>query len=118
MTRRQNRVGRFGLLDDHAAPSAFYVAYRSRRCVLCNKEYVMEFVLTIVCPDKPGIVYAVSSFLVQHSGNILASQQFDDRLEDRFFMRVHFETHETDVTLDGLKRGFSWVAESFQMSWR
>jgi formyltetrahydrofolate deformylase len=78
----------------------------------------MEFVLTIVCPDKPGIVYAVSSFLVQHSGNILASQQFDDRLEDRFFMRVHFETHDPDVTLDGLKRGFSWVAESFQMSWR
>jgi formyltetrahydrofolate deformylase len=32
-----------------------------------------EYVLTLSCPDKPGIVYAVSSFLVQHSANILAS---------------------------------------------
>ena len=78
----------------------------------------MECVLTIVCPDKPGIVYAVSSFLVQHSGNILQSQQFDDRAERRFFMRVHFETLDPDVTADELKRGFSWVAESFQMTWR
>ncbi|MGH3742935.1 MAG: ACT domain-containing protein, partial [Micromonosporaceae bacterium] len=77
-----------------------------------------EFVLTIACPDKPGIVYAVSSFLVQHSANILASQQYDDRGEDRFFMRVHFEILDPDVTLDELRRGFSWVAESFQMTWR
>jgi formyltetrahydrofolate deformylase len=50
-----------------------------------------EYVLTIACPDRPGIVYAVSSFLVQHFGNIVDSQQFDDRIEQRFFMRVHFE---------------------------
>jgi formyltetrahydrofolate deformylase len=60
-----------------------------------------EFVLTIACPDRPGIVYAVSGFLVQHSGNIVDSAQFDDRLDDRFFMRVHFET------LDGLARAAS-----------
>ena len=33
-----------------------------------------EYVMTIVCPDRPGIVFAVSSFLVQHSANILQSQ--------------------------------------------
>ena len=49
-----------------------------------------EFVLTLSCPDKPGIVYAVSSFLVQHSGNILASQQYGESADGRFFMRVHF----------------------------
>ena len=37
-----------------------------------------EYVLTLSCPDKPGIVYAVSSFLVQHSANILASQQYGE----------------------------------------
>ena len=47
-----------------------------------------EYVLTIVCPDRPGIVFTVASFLVHSSANILESQQFDDRLEDRFFMRV------------------------------
>ncbi|MGH3729025.1 MAG: formyltetrahydrofolate deformylase [Micromonosporaceae bacterium] len=85
---------------------------------MARPDRTQEFILTIICPDKPGIVYAVSSFLVQHSGNILASQQYDDRGEDRFFMRVHFEILDPDVTLDELRRGFSWVAESFQMTWR
>ena len=49
-----------------------------------------EYVLTLSCPDKPGIVYAVSSFLVQHSANILASQQYGESPDGRFFMRVHF----------------------------
>lgn len=76
-----------------------------------------EFVLTIACPDRPGIVYAVSSFLVQHSGNIVDSAQFDDRLDDRFFMRVHFETLDAKVTLEQLREGFEDVAQSFQMTW-
>ncbi len=49
-----------------------------------------EFVLTLSCPDKPGIVYAVSSFLVQHSANIIASQQYGEPDGGLFFMRVHF----------------------------
>ena len=50
----------------------------------------LEFILTLSCPDKPGIVYAVSSFLVQHSANIIASQQYGTPDDGRFFMRVHF----------------------------
>jgi formyltetrahydrofolate deformylase len=83
-----------------------------------------EFVLTLSCPDKPGIVYAVSSFLVQHSGNILASQQYGEGAAageagpgGRFFMRVHFTVpEETDP--ESLQRGFTWVAESFHMDWQ
>lgn len=93
-----------------------------------------EYVLTLSCPDKPGIVYAVSSFLVQHSGNILASQQYGESPDGRFFMRVHF-TLPPVLTLAGpqqapqlplapqlrlaqLERDFSWVAEAFAMSWQ
>jgi len=43
-----------------------------------NAALGREYVLTLSCPDKPGIVYAVSSFLVQHSANILASQQYGE----------------------------------------
>ncbi|MQA26125.1 MAG: formyltetrahydrofolate deformylase [Micromonosporaceae bacterium] len=110
-----------GQLLTTPVPTSHSVAYRSLCCDIrndCSQGGVVECVLTIVCPDKPGIVYAVSSFLVQHSGNILASQQFDDRPERRFFMRVQFETLDPDVTLDELRHGFSWVAESFHMSWR
>jgi formyltetrahydrofolate deformylase len=77
-----------------------------------------EYVLTIVCPDRPGIVHAVSSFLVQHSGNIVESQQFDDRLDDRFFMRVRYEIHDHTVTLEALRRAFESVAASYSMTWQ
>jgi len=77
-----------------------------------------EFVLTLSCPDKPGIVYAVSSFLVQHSGNILASQQYGERPDGRFFMRVHFTVPPPGLPLADLERDFSWVAEAFHMSWQ
>ena len=94
-----------------------------------------EYVLTLFCPDKPGIVYAVSSFLVQHSANILASQQYGESPDARFFMRVHFtlppaetpagtpaETQAAPLApqlrLAQLERDFSWVAEAFQMSWQ
>jgi formyltetrahydrofolate deformylase len=76
-----------------------------------------EYVLTIACPDRPGIVYAVSSFLVQHFGNIVDSQQFDDRLEQRFFMRVHFEVLKPSMTLDHLEEAFETVATSYSMDW-
>jgi len=77
-----------------------------------------EFVLTLSCPDKPGIVYAVASFLVQHSANILASQQYGESPDGRFFMRVHFSVPPQGVPLAELERGFSWVAEAFHMSWQ
>ena len=77
-----------------------------------------EYVLTIVCPDRPGIVFAVSSFLVQHSGNILESQQFDDRLDEQFFMRVHFEIYRAADDLESLRAAFSSVADAYSMTWQ
>ena len=45
--------------------------------------------LTLSCPDRPGIVRAVAAYLYDAGGNILDSQQYADRTADRFFMRVH-----------------------------
>ncbi|MEO3938885.1 formyltetrahydrofolate deformylase [Dermatophilaceae bacterium Soc4.6] len=75
-----------------------------------------EYVLTVTCPDTPGIVYAVSSFLVQHGGNISQSQQFDDRLQDQFFMRVQFSVDNGLLT--DLREAFTRVADAFQMAWQ
>ena len=76
----------------------------------------LEFVLTLSCPDKPGIVYAVSSFLVQHSANIIDSQQYGEPDGGLFFMRVHFSVQQP-MAVGDLERDFTWVAESFHMSW-
>ncbi len=83
-----------------------------------SAERGREYVLTLSCPDKPGIVYAVSSFLVQHSANILASQQYGESPDGRFFMRVHFCLPPPSRPLADLERGFSWVAEAFHMAWQ
>jgi formyltetrahydrofolate deformylase len=83
-----------------------------------SAERGREYVLTLSCPDKPGIVYAVASFLVQHSGNILASQQYGESPDGRFFMRVHFTVPPPGLPLADLERDFSWVAEAFHMSWQ
>jgi formyltetrahydrofolate deformylase len=77
-----------------------------------------EYVLTLDCPDRPGIVHAVASFLVRSSANILESQQFDDRTEGRFFMRVLVELVDARVSLDELRDGFAAVARTWGMTWR
>jgi formyltetrahydrofolate deformylase len=77
-----------------------------------------EFVLTLSCPERAGLVHAVSSFLLTHSGDILQSQQFDDRLQNRFFMRVHFDVSDPATGLWELRQGFAQVAEAFQIDWQ
>jgi formyltetrahydrofolate deformylase len=80
-----------------------------------------EFVLTLSCPDRPGIVRAVAAYLYQAGCNVLDSQQFGDRMAEgsgRFFMRVHVETVlGTRVTFDSLHAGFVPVAAEFGMEW-
>ena len=73
-----------------------------------------DFVLVLSCPDRPGIVHAVSGFLVRHGGNIVESQQFGDRLSGRFFMRIDF-TVTASVDADGLRSDFAEVAGPFGM---
>ena len=51
-----------------------------------------EYVLTLSCPDRVGIVHAVAAYLHRAGCNVLDSQQFGDRIAGRFFMRVHVET--------------------------
>jgi formyltetrahydrofolate deformylase len=50
-----------------------------------------SYILTLTCPDRPGIVHAVSGFLMQHGGNIEEAAQVHDTDTQLFFMRVRFE---------------------------
>lgn len=49
-----------------------------------------DYVLTLDCPERPGIVNAVSGFLLQQGGDIRELKQFDDQRYGRCFLRVHF----------------------------
>jgi formyltetrahydrofolate deformylase len=81
-----------------------------------------EFVLTLSCRDKAGIVYAVSGLLYQAGCNIIDSQQFGDvghaDSTGLFFMRVHFEAPaHLDYTAT-LERLFTNVRQQFGMEAR
>ena len=77
-----------------------------------------EFVLTLSCPDRPGIVHSVSSFLLAAECNIEDSQQFCDRDSGTFFMRVHFSAAAAEPTLKSLTADFDVVAERLAMTWK
>ncbi|MDX2602915.1 formyltetrahydrofolate deformylase [Streptomyces caniscabiei] len=76
-----------------------------------------QYVLTLACPDKPGIVHAVSSYLFMTGGNIEDSQQFGDHDTGLFFMRVHFSA-DAPVNVDKLRASFAAIGDSFQMDWQ
>lgn len=52
-----------------------------------QKSYMLNYILTVTCPSKRGIIAAISGFLSKKSCNILDSSQFDD-LDTKFFLCV------------------------------
>ncbi len=72
-------------------------------------------ILTLACPDRPGIVARVSTFLFERGANILDAQQYDDQETGRFFMRVVFDPGQADT--ERLRADFEGVAEDFKMRW-
>jgi formyltetrahydrofolate deformylase len=76
---------------------------------------VPNYILTVACPTKRGIVAAIATYLAQNGCNITDSSQFDDALTGRFFMRVSFAS-ETGVELAALQAGFAETAQSFAMA--
>jgi len=73
-----------------------------------------ELVLSISCPDRRGIVAEVSCFLFERNCNILDSQQFGDRANGRFFLRIHCLS-EGGIDLAQLESEFASIAREFAM---
>ncbi|MCZ8187915.1 MAG: formyltetrahydrofolate deformylase [Beijerinckiaceae bacterium] len=74
-------------------------------------------VLRLSCPDRPGIVAAVSTFLFERGGNILDARQFDDLETDTFFMRVVFAPRNAPDAAGQLRTEFQNLAVRFGMQW-
>ena len=73
-----------------------------------------HLVLTLSCPDRPGIVHAVSGALARRGGNITESQQFGDPETGLFFMRV---TVLTRVPRSELEADLAELAGTYDMRW-
>ena len=77
-------------------------------------------ILLVRCPDRPGIVAAISSFLYRHGANILDFDQHTSEDEGGvYFTRLEFQTGQLDLPLEDLKNAFALdVARPFGMDWR
>jgi formyltetrahydrofolate deformylase len=75
-------------------------------------------VLLISCPDRKGLVAAISDFVFRHGGNILHADEHADESLNLFLMRVEFDSSEFDIDLAEFSTHFSPIADKFQMEWR
>jgi formyltetrahydrofolate deformylase len=73
------------------------------------------YILTLSCPDRTGIVHAVSGFWLERGGNIEEAAQYNDHDTGLFFMRVQLACAQ----VDGAALNAQWAvfAQTFQMQW-
>ena len=75
--------------------------------------------LLITCPDRPGIVAAVSEYLFENGANITESQQYStDPFGGTFFLRLEFHLDGLTDRAGGLAQRFAGLADRFSMRWR
>ena len=74
------------------------------------------YILTLSCPDRPGIVHAVSGFLLERGGNIEEAAQYNDPDTGLFFMRVQFGCDQH--SFEDLQSQLRAFAEPFRMDWK
>lgn len=75
-----------------------------------------SYILTLSCPDRLGLVHAVSGFLAQRGGNIEEAAQYNDLDTGLFFMRVQFACAQ--LTHEELKTQLAAFAQPYGMQWR
>ncbi|GAB3551835.1 formyltetrahydrofolate deformylase [Arthrobacter tumbae] len=87
-----------------------------------------EHVLTVDCVESPGIVHAISGFLLDQGCDILDIKQYGDKAQRHFFMRIHFSFGSSASSLlpelqppsrtEGLRHDFAPVADRWQLNWQ
>ncbi len=75
-------------------------------------------ILLIHCPDRKGLVAAVSGYLYEQGANILHADQHRDDDQELFFMRVEWALEGVEEGLDQFRRDFEEIARKFSMQWR
>ncbi|MGH2533643.1 MAG: formyltetrahydrofolate deformylase [Thermomicrobiales bacterium] len=75
--------------------------------------------LLVSCPDRPGIVAAISRFLFERGANIIHSDQHStDPFGGQFFLRVEFELPDLMRRAPAIEAEFERVSVGYDMQWR
>lgn len=76
-----------------------------------------QYILTLSCPNRPGIVAAVATAIFEHGGNIREAQQYDDTEHTRFFARIVLDHPEDSLDEATLRAALGAIAARFDMQW-
>ncbi|WP_442884997.1 formyltetrahydrofolate deformylase [Anoxybacillus sp.] len=92
-----------------------------------QQKHVRDFVdkykhrarLLISCPDQPGIVAAVTTFLHEQGANIVESNQYSTDPEGgTFFLRIEFDAPNIRERKEEIEKKFATIAQRFAMDWK
>jgi formyltetrahydrofolate deformylase len=75
-------------------------------------------ILLINCPDRPGLVAAITQFIFKHQGNILHLDQHVDTQENVFFMRIEWDLAKFTIPKAEVVSALAPLAAQFEMTWR
>jgi formyltetrahydrofolate deformylase len=84
---------------------------------MTDVKRLSSYTLVISCPDKVGIVAAVSMFVAERSGSLLESNHHTDVEQGWFYMRNVISADSLAVSLDQFRQEFAPLAENFDMQW-
>ncbi len=78
-----------------------------------------QFILTVQCPDRTGIVAAAAGFLADRDLTIVEADHFHDHLQGQFFMRTAFSAVNGIIapSIKELEAGFAPIARRYAMKW-
>lgn len=82
-----------------------------------STEATQTYILKLSCPDRVGIVAAVSGFLAEHGGWILEAQHHSDQTTGMYYMRQVIRADSLNIELDAFRTAFAAIAERFEMQW-
>jgi formyltetrahydrofolate deformylase len=77
-----------------------------------------RYTLTISCPDRAGIIAAVSGFIAEHGGFIVEASYHTEQEAQLFFMRQEIRADSLPFDADEFRRRFAPLAQEFAMSWQ
>jgi formyltetrahydrofolate deformylase len=75
-----------------------------------------SYILKVVCPDKSGLIAAVTRSIADSGGNVLHLSQYTATDVGAFFMKTEFETAD-GFDVGRFESAFAKLAESFRMEW-
>lgn len=75
--------------------------------------------ILVSCDDARGIIAKISNFILNNGGNIIYVDQYVDREQIVFFMRLESEFYEERIIISELEKDFQTnIAEEFKMKWK